>query len=62
VRLNYGELGDTYIKAKRADPQQMEIQFSMKDISKEQIKVERVAPKGENSLELVIRIDFPRTA
>ena len=62
VHLNYGELGDTYIKAKRIDPRQMEIQFSISDISKEQIEVAKFSPKGENSLELVIKIDFSRTA
>jgi len=62
LRLNYGELGDSYIKAKRTDPRQMEIQFSISDISKEQIEVARFSPKGENSLELVIKIDFSKTA
>lgn len=62
VHLNYGELGDTYIKAKRTDPRQMEIQFSISDISKEQIEVAKFSPRGENSLELVIKIDFSRTA
>ena len=62
VHLNYGELGDTYIKAKRTDPRQMEIQFAISDISKEQIEVARFSPKGENSVELVIKIDFSKTA
>ena len=62
VHLDYGELGDKYIKAKRTDPRQIEIQFAISDISKEQIEVARFSPKGENSLELVIKIDFSKTA
>ena len=62
IRLNYGELGDTYIKAKRTDPRQMGIQFSIRDISKKHIEIAKISPKGENSVELVIKIDFSRTA
>ena len=62
VSVNYGELGDGYIKAKRTDPRQMEFQLSLGDISKEQIAVAKFSPRGENSLELLIKIDFSRTA
>ena len=62
VRLVYGELDDRYLKVKRADPRQTEIQFSMEDVSKDQIEITKLSPKGESSLELVIRISFPRTA
>lgn len=62
VRLSYGELADTYVQAKRADPRQIRIEFSAGDISKDQIQVKKFSPAGENSLELVIKIDFSKTA
>jgi transcriptional regulator with XRE-family HTH domain len=62
VHLEYGELSDTYIQAKRTDPRQMEIQFSVSDISKDQIEVAKFSAKEENSLELVIKIDFSKIA
>ncbi len=62
VRLRYGELGEAYLKAKKVDTGQMEFQFSLEDLSKEQIRVTRFAPKGPNSAELSIQIDFSKTA
>src|SRR5438046_1755917 len=41
VRLSYGELGDTYIKAKKADPKQARFEFDLGEISKEQIEIKR---------------------
>jgi transcriptional regulator with XRE-family HTH domain len=62
VQLSYDDLGDTYVKAKKKDPRQAEFQFSIADISKDQIEIKRVSPKGENSLEVLIKIDLSRSA
>jgi len=62
VRLSYGELGDKYIKAKKEDPRQMKFEFSFTDISKEQIEVKKFSPKGAKAVELLIKIDFSKTA
>jgi len=62
IRLSYGELGDGYVKVQRQDSPQMELQFSIEDLSKEQIHVAKFSPKGVNSAELVIRIDFSKSA
>jgi transcriptional regulator with XRE-family HTH domain len=62
VRLSYGDLGDKYVRAKRADPQQIRIEFFSGAVSKDQIEVKKFSPSGENSLELVIRIDFSKIA
>lgn len=62
VRLSYAELGDDYIKTKRQDPKQMKFQFSVADVSKDQIEVTKFTPKGERGVELVIKILFPKTA
>jgi transcriptional regulator with XRE-family HTH domain len=62
VRLTYGDFGDGYTKARKADPRQIEFQFPIGDISKDRIEVERVSPKPNNSVQLVIRIDLSRTA
>jgi transcriptional regulator with XRE-family HTH domain len=62
VQLSYGELGDGFIKTKKKDPRQMEFQFSLTDISKEQIEVKRFSPKGEKAVELLIKIDFSKSA
>jgi transcriptional regulator with XRE-family HTH domain len=62
VRLTYGDLGDRYIKPGKKDDGQMDFQFSLEDVSSEQIEVKRFSPKGPNSAELVIQIHFSKTA
>jgi transcriptional regulator with XRE-family HTH domain len=62
VNLSYGELGDSYLKLKKKDPRQMELQFSMSEISKDQIEIKKFSPKGDSSVELLIRIDFSKGA
>jgi transcriptional regulator with XRE-family HTH domain len=62
VRLSYGALGDAYVKTKRKDPRQTEFQFSIGEISKNQIEIRRVCPKGENAVEVLIKIDLSRPA
>ena|SRR5258708_337951 len=62
VRLSYGELGDRYVSAKKADPRQMGFAFMIEGISKDQFDVKRVSRKGPNAIELVIQIDFSKTA
>ena len=62
VQVSYGELGDGYVKTRRGDPRQIKIEFSVGDISRDQIEVKKFSPAGENSLELLIRIDFSKTA
>jgi len=62
VKLSYGELGDAYVKAQKKDSRQMEFQFSLEDLTKEQIQVTRFSPKGANSAELLIKIDFSKSA
>ena len=62
VRLNYGELGSTYFKGKKADPRQRTFEFVAEAISKEQIEIKKFSPKGETTVELVISIDFSKTA
>ena len=62
VRISYGELGDQYVKARRTDPRQMKIELSVSDVSKDQIQIKKFSPVGENSLELLIRINFSKTA
>jgi len=62
VRLSYGELGEEFIKAKKKNPGQMEFQFSIADISTEQIEVKKFSPKGERAVELLIKIDFSKSA
>jgi transcriptional regulator with XRE-family HTH domain len=60
VRLSYGELGDRYVRAKR-DERQLEL-FPIEKACKEQIEIKRFVPKGESAAELLIRIDFSKTA
>jgi transcriptional regulator with XRE-family HTH domain len=62
VNLSYGELGDGYLKSRRKNPRQMELQFSMSEVSKEQIVIKKFAPKGDSSVELWINIDFSKSA
>ena len=62
VQLSYGDLGDRYIKTKKKDPRQGEFKFSIADISSDQIEIKKVSPKGECSVELLIRIDFSKSA
>ena len=62
VQLSYGELGDTYLRAKKKDPRQTEFQFSVEDISRDQIEIRRVSAKGEKAVEVLIKIDFSKTA
>jgi transcriptional regulator with XRE-family HTH domain len=61
VRLAYGELGDSYVKPKK-NARQMEFQFSVEDVSKEQIEIKRFSPKGPNAVELLVKINFSKTA
>lgn len=62
VDLSYGELGDEYIKPQKGNSKQLELQFSMKDITKEQIEVKKLSPKSDGSVELLLRIDFSKSA
>lgn len=62
VRLPYAELGDAYVSAKRTDPRQSALNFSVEDLSMEQIEIKRVSPKGERAVEVLIEIRFPRGA
>lgn len=62
VRLSYGELGDSYIKARRRSSDQLELEFSVGGISKEQVEVVKISPKGERSLEVTVRLTFSATA
>jgi len=61
VQLSYGGLGQEFVKRSR-DSRQMEMQFSIEDISKDQIEIKKFSPKGEGAVELLIRIDFSKTA
>src|SRR5207249_1814930 len=45
VELSYPDLGDRLLKTKK-DPRQMEFQFSLASISKEQIEVKKFSPRG----------------
>ena len=62
VEIRYGALDTTYVKARRKDPRQMEFSFSIEDISKEQIEIKRFSPKGEKGIELLININFTKSA
>jgi transcriptional regulator with XRE-family HTH domain len=62
VDIPYGDLGESYVQTHRADSRQMEFQFALSDISPEQIRVKKFTPKGESSAELIITIDFRKTA
>jgi transcriptional regulator with XRE-family HTH domain len=62
VRLSYGDLGVDYVSTKKKDPRQMEFQFSVADISKEQIEIKKISAKGESAVEFLIRIDFSKSA
>jgi transcriptional regulator with XRE-family HTH domain len=62
VQIKYGEIGSAYLSTKKKDPRQMEFQFSVADISKEQIEIKKISAKGETAVELLIRIDFSKSA
>jgi transcriptional regulator with XRE-family HTH domain len=62
VQLSYGELGEGFIKVKKTSPGQMEFQFSLADVSTKQIEVKKFSAKGEKAIELVIKIDFSKSA
>jgi transcriptional regulator with XRE-family HTH domain len=62
VKLSYGELEDSYVRTKSKDPRQLEFQFSLSEISAEQIQIRRFTAKSESTAELVIRIDFGKGA
>jgi transcriptional regulator with XRE-family HTH domain len=62
VRLSYGGLGNTFVKGTKKDPRQAEFQFSIADISKDQIEVQRVSPKGETAVEVLIKINLSKIA
>jgi len=62
VKLSYGELSDAYVNRKKKDPRQAEFQFSVADISKDQIEVTRVSPKGARAVEVLIKIDLSKSA
>lgn len=62
VQLSYGGLGEGFIKVKKKNPGQMEFQFSLPEISPKQIEVKKFSPKGEKAIELLIKIDFSKSA
>jgi transcriptional regulator with XRE-family HTH domain len=62
VQIPYGELGESYLNAKKGDLRQMELRFSVETISKDQVEIKRLSPRGDNAVELLIRIDFSKTA
>ncbi|WP_158942131.1 helix-turn-helix domain-containing protein [Granulicella sp. S190] len=62
VDLSYGELGDAYIKPRKKNSRQLEFQFSTSDITKDQIEIRKFSPKSDGSVELLLRIDFSRSA
>ncbi len=62
VDLSYGELGDGYLRAKKKDPRQMELQFTMSEISMDRIQIKKFSPKGDNSVDLWINIDLSKRA
>lgn len=62
VQIPYGDLGETYVRSKRTDPRQMNLHLSLENVSKEQIEVRKFAPSGDQSIELLIRIDFSKSA
>lgn len=62
VRLNYGDLDENFITRKSNAPGQLELQFTAADIVKENIRIQRVTPKGENAVELLLNIGFVKRA
>jgi transcriptional regulator with XRE-family HTH domain len=62
VHIPYGELGESYLKSKKRDHRQLELRFSVETISKDQVEIKRLSPRGDNAVELLIRIDFSKTA
>lgn len=62
VNLSYGELGENYLKAKKKDPRQMELQFTLSEISKDQIEIKKFSPRGDSSVDLWININFSKGA
>jgi hypothetical protein len=62
VHLSYTELGARFVGASKEDPRQMKLQLSLENISKEQIEVKRFSASGEKAVELVIRINFSKSA
>ena len=62
VDISYGDLGESYVQIRRADSRQTEFQFTVSDISPDQISVKKFTPKGEAGAELIISIDFRKRA
>lgn len=62
VRLSYGGLSDEFIARKSVSAGQLEFQFSVGDIAKENIQIQKVSPKGDKAVELLLKIDFSKRA
>jgi transcriptional regulator with XRE-family HTH domain len=62
VRLNYGDLGDGFVSKTSNAQGQLELQFTTADIVKENIRIQRVTPKGDNAVELLLNIGFAKRA
>ena len=62
LRVSYGDLGHAFISRKPSAEGQLELQFSVSDIVKENIQVQRITPKGDKAVELLLKIDFAKRA
>ena len=62
VRLNYGDSGDAFVSKKPSTQGQLQLQFTTADIVKENIRIQRVTPKGNNAVELLLNIGFAKRA
>jgi transcriptional regulator with XRE-family HTH domain len=62
VHLDYGGLGDGFVRKTPNARDQLELQFTAADIVKENIRVRRVTPKGDNAVELLLNIGFAKRA
>ena len=62
VRLQYGDLGEGFVSKAPRGHGQLEFQFTTGDIVKENIRVQRVTPRGDKAVELLINISFEKPA
>jgi transcriptional regulator with XRE-family HTH domain len=62
MQVSYGEIGEEFIAAKAQSKDQMEFQFSIESIAKENIKVQKVTPKGTSAVEVLLKISFSKPA
>ena len=62
IRISYGDLGEGYINRKTSADGQLELQFSINDIAKENVQVQRITPKGDSTVEMLLKIDFAKRA